>query len=471
MAICRGFKQLENDFLNIFLAELDSFSNSYTSSCQQSGSIGPELVPVEAVDDFAELINWVAPDSCCGVSPTWRSYSSNGGENSCCGTEIYKTDLYECCNSTSSELALLGECNIPCFENPCQNQGECTNILNQTTLVFDSYTCTCSSKSTGANCETPIPCENHENTPPCNNGTCINSSDFTDYSCECGITNTGANCETPIPCETDPDLCLNSGTCENSQDYSSYSCICQGFFAGLNCELNLTPFKTSFETYVSGDPHYFTFDGKRIDPQGTCAYTATKLCVNDTTSFDGTQSFVGNQTVGVEKTLPFFEVVADHNWNPSGKGYPMVTVIHGIEIFYRLPSLNANLENLDYSDIYFLDSSYVNTTESVEGSTLYPNSDLYHFKIHVTLDGGANQIHLSVNHGEYIKLRPAENFASQGIATRKIGRYNVLYLGVGFQSGSTDWTDNTQCVKMSKMISFFEKVKGSRLFLSRKNRF
>ena len=63
------------------------------------------------------------------------------------------------------------------------------------------------------------------------------------------------------------------------------------------------------------------------------------ITVNDTTSLEGSKILVDTETlsglVTVEKHLPFFEIVADHNWSPSAHGYPTVTVLHGTEVFYR----------------------------------------------------------------------------------------------------------------------------------------
>ena len=103
-----------------------------------------------------------------------------------------------------------------------------------------------------------------------------------------------------------------------------------------------------------------------------------------------------------------------------------------------MPSLNKGneiSEYEDFTDIYDLDSSY-------SGDSDYPDSDLYHFRIHQTL-AKARKIHLSVNGNDMIKLRPGENFESQGIATRIVGEFHVIYLGFGFQSDDKTWLENT----------------------------
>ena len=250
------------------------------------------------------------------------------------------------------------------------------------------------------------------------------------YSCDCAFEFTGVVCETPIPCLKETNLCLNSGVCENSEDYTSHTCSCRMFYGGPDCRSFMSPFRTSAMSFVIGDPHYFTFDGPKIDPQGVCAYQATKLCVDDA---DEAKVDVD----GGDKYLPYFQVVADHNWSPSAHGYPTVSVIHGMEVFYRLPTVNRG-ENTNYSDIFDFSDS-----ESLLG--LYEDSDLYHFRIHQTLSK-QRMIYLNVNNGENIKLRPGENFESQGIATRKVGEFHEIYLGVGFQAGEIAWLANTATV-------------------------
>ena len=84
LACCKCYTMLEEDFLNVFLSEMDSgTTNSYSPTCSRNGGgdcVGdcPTSGPGTTVptDDFEDLIHWVAPDSCCGESPTWQAYSA-----------------------------------------------------------------------------------------------------------------------------------------------------------------------------------------------------------------------------------------------------------------------------------------------------------------------------------------------------------------------------------------------------------
>ena len=159
---------------------------------------------------------------------------------------------------------------IPCFSNPCNNGGNCTNISN-----FFDYECECPLGWIGDNCEKYLPCElatclngatctnnvNPENpnvfllqcnclpgfagelceiepqcnSGPCqNSGACVDSEDFSSYSCECLQFFNGTNCETATPCLSAP--CQNAGVCLDSADLSSHTCACPPAFTGSTCE-------------------------------------------------------------------------------------------------------------------------------------------------------------------------------------------------------------------------------------------
>lgn len=68
------------------------------------------------------------------------------------------------------------------------------------------------------------------NEPCIRHGTCINSQDS--YSCVCSPRYTGKNCEIDMgnPCEKKPNICKNSGICiENN---GNYICNCLPNFTG-----------------------------------------------------------------------------------------------------------------------------------------------------------------------------------------------------------------------------------------------
>ncbi|WAR12728.1 SVEP1-like protein [Mya arenaria] len=99
-----------------------------------------------------------APCSTPGeVSQGTRSFSdTNHASNvtySCnAGYEITSGDATLTCNH-GSWTGSLPTCEDidECANNPCQNSGKCSNLVN-------AYRCTCNSQWTGTNCDTPAPC-------------------------------------------------------------------------------------------------------------------------------------------------------------------------------------------------------------------------------------------------------------------------------------------------------------------------
>ena len=94
LAVCKGFKQLETEFIDAFLTEIDAETNLYSAECKRSFGVSvgsPTTAPLTtlAEADFFGLLQFVPHDSCCGVSPTWKSYNSHNGVISCCGSDTY----------------------------------------------------------------------------------------------------------------------------------------------------------------------------------------------------------------------------------------------------------------------------------------------------------------------------------------------------------------------------------------------
>lgn len=118
-----------------------------------------------------------------------------------------------------------------CDENPCQNGGNCTNLMGGFMFM-----CTCSERYAGSNCETFVPaCTS----APCQNGgTCTDIDGGITYQCACPVVYEGTDCETLIlPCEPNP--CQNGGTCTDNLD-ATYTCACNEGYLGDNCEVDIT---------------------------------------------------------------------------------------------------------------------------------------------------------------------------------------------------------------------------------------
>ena len=87
-----------------------------------------------------------------------------------------------------------------CFQNPCQNGGNCTDGLNH-------FTCTCPRGFTGSSCETNI----DECSPnPCQNGgSCIDG--ISSFACQCLPEYTGSSCQDNAD-DCSLTVCENGGT-------------------------------------------------------------------------------------------------------------------------------------------------------------------------------------------------------------------------------------------------------------------
>ncbi|KXJ04239.1 Fibropellin-1, partial [Exaiptasia diaphana] len=84
--------------------------------------------------------------------------------------------------------------------NPCQNNGVCTDLIND-------YSCACKPGWTGKQCDTDIDeCQSN----PCTHGECKNG--VNDYTCTCKPGYEGKNCDKDRDeCHSNP--CKNQGTC------------------------------------------------------------------------------------------------------------------------------------------------------------------------------------------------------------------------------------------------------------------
>ncbi|XP_028415983.1 von Willebrand factor-like [Dendronephthya gigantea] len=148
----------------------------------------------------------------------------------------------------------------PCESFPCKNNGKCT----ENGALFK---CECVGDFQGETCNEPKPrpCDSS----PCkNNGICSNEG--ASFSCQCRNNFIGRTCEKKPPNPCIPNPCLNRGVCHVIGN--GYSCKCPVLFGGTNCEDEQSSCR------AVGDPHYTTFDNRRIDFQGKCEYIFAEDC-------------------------------------------------------------------------------------------------------------------------------------------------------------------------------------------------
>ncbi|XP_017770186.1 PREDICTED: protein crumbs isoform X2 [Nicrophorus vespilloides] len=118
-----------------------------------------------------------------------------------------------------------------CKTEPCMMHGACKNEEN-------TYSCICSPRYTGKNCEfdTGNPCDRVPSI--CRNGTCIDDPSGY-YRCNCFTGFTGKHCETEVKthplCAMNP--CQNGGNCQVNVD--QVECKCPAGFSGKYCENNV----------------------------------------------------------------------------------------------------------------------------------------------------------------------------------------------------------------------------------------
>ena len=188
----------------------------------------------------------------CKNGLCWDSNTNNTSIN----LNEYKCECHDGYEGTDCETDIN-----ECANNPCQNDGNCTNNVG-------NYECECQDGYEGIDCETDInECANN----PCQNeGICTDV--VGDYVCECqgnydGNNCTecqdgyeGTNCETDInECANNP--CQNDGSCTNN--VGNYECECQDGYEGTNCETAIdvnycqnTAEKAQFETATNVTQQY-----------------------------------------------------------------------------------------------------------------------------------------------------------------------------------------------------------------------
>ncbi|XP_013388160.1 neurogenic locus notch homolog protein 2 isoform X4 [Lingula anatina] len=161
-------------------------------------------------------------DICLVKDPTYNEIPRNLCANGVCITfgETWKCKCFLGWNGT-----LCDENIDECAVNPCQNGGNCTDLVA-------TYRCSCPGGFTGKDCETNI--NDCEPNPCANGGTCTDH--IMNYTCSCATGYSGKNCEIDIDdCAENP--CKNGGTCTDL--VAAYECSCPGGFTGKDCETNI----------------------------------------------------------------------------------------------------------------------------------------------------------------------------------------------------------------------------------------
>ena len=167
-----------------------------------------------------------------------------------------------------------------------------------------------------------------------------------------------------------------------------------------------------------------------VHPQRICAFTASKLCGNSSIELPN----------GETKKAPFFEVINDQNWNPTGLGYKRVSYVWGIEVNY-IPIFEPESES---------------ESESAD------DPEIWNFKVR---KGWGNSLELTIrtdNKNSSYSLRTGENFEKARVATRRFGLKHHIYLGVGFQKGETAWLDSYNSVPDDYLVQIVFDVKLSK---------
>ncbi|KAI0235586.1 Zonadhesin [Lamellibrachia satsuma] len=176
-----------------------------------------------------------------------------------------------------------------CEARPCLYNGEC--VANETDPR--GYSCLCKPGTWGPRCQYYYPTCNDDAAYCLNGGTCFDQETF-GRRCRCASGFIGTKCEikrvhghvakvesialrycdrgdeatwysTAVCCPACMSApCQNDGWCIQGGD--DYVCQCRVGYEGRHCENKVAI------CYVSGDPHYRTFDGLMLHYQGVCRY-------------------------------------------------------------------------------------------------------------------------------------------------------------------------------------------------------
>jgi len=146
-----------------------------------------------------------------------------------CGPSADRMDV-QCECPDGWEGQFCGDDLDECASDPCQNGGECKQLLPP------GYTCVCTDAWYGEHCEIEVfvdPCESN----PCHeDATCQTLFNEESYKCICAEGYDGETCQDSIDdCSSSP--CQNGATCTDG--HMEYTCECTEEFEGDHCQFAL----------------------------------------------------------------------------------------------------------------------------------------------------------------------------------------------------------------------------------------
>lgn len=204
-------------------------------------------------------------------------------------------------------LVSCGEVTNGCEDNPCENDGVCTE-------VGAIVQCECAPGFEGVRCA--INTDDCDSNPCLNGGNCVDGVD--DFTCECEAGFAGDFCESEIDeCSASP--CLNGGACTDM--LNGFSCACLVGFSGDTCA-------TCTPTVITKD---FTTQGTFVaqilqqTEVAISALSSTGGVVNvNILNFNGLGVFGGTSDNSVDNTesltFTFSRPMTDVSYNVNSAG-------------------------------------------------------------------------------------------------------------------------------------------------------